>query len=210
MAAMKPEYEAACRYVLGSIKNVTNAVGSVQEFFMHTDNPLAVFGKKEQYLDLRSGEEEICLYFGLSFWLAVFTQIINVVMTVLRFAFIPIDGFRGIGIVSTVLSSIITVAIMLVLSSAFVYLSSTYAGAWKTIIAKIFGALLIAAIVISAIEILAATVSLLFSAIKIIASFSSGMLSIVSNIFSLIENALSLGLCFMAFNGLNKGIEYHS
>lgn len=208
--AIKPEYEAACRYVLASVKNVTNAVGSIQEFFTHTDNPFAVFGKKEQYLDLRSGEEEICLYFGLSFWLALVTQIIDVIMTVLRFAFTPVEGFRSFVIVSSVLSAIFTVAIMLVLSSAFVYLSSTYSGAWKTVIAKIFGALLIAGVVISSIEILVSVVSLLFGAIKIIASFSSGMLSIVANIFSLAENALSLGLCFMAFNGLNKGIEYHS
>ncbi len=209
---IKPEYEAACKYVLGSIKNVTDVVRSVREFFTHIDNAFALFRTKEEYLDLRSGEQEIGLYFGLSFWSTVLFRVISIIMAIFAAAFIPFDEIRVIGLLTVPFSifwAVAGIALSLVICSALVYLSSVYSGAWKSIVAKIFAVLLIIGAVFTAVNLLGSLLSLVFAAIKIIASFSVGIVSVISSLFSLIEDALSIALCVTALNGLNKGIEYH-
>lgn len=209
---IKPEYEAACKYVLGSIKNVTDVVRSVREFFTHIDNAFALFRTKEEYLDLRSGEQEIGLYFGLSFWSTVLFRVISIIMAIFAAAFIPFDEIRVIGLLTVPFSifwAVVGIALSLVICSALVYLSSVYSGAWKSIVAKIFAVLLIIGAVFTAVNLLGSLLSLVFAAIKIIASFSVGIVSVISSLFSLIEDALSIALCVTALNGLNKGIEYH-
>ncbi len=209
---IKPEYEAACKYVLGSIKNVTDVVRSVREFFTHIDNAFALFRTKQEYLDLRSGEDEIGLYFGLSFWQTVIFRVIAIVMSILAAAFVPVDEVKIAGLLTVPFSivwAVIVSALALVIASAFVYLSSVYSGAWRSVVAKIFAVLLMLGAVLAAVNFLGALLSLVFAAIRIIASFSAGILSVIASVFSLLENALTVALCVTALNGLNKGIEYH-